>query len=378
MYGFPRNAQTFRSEAAVRMLMVCIWEANGIVYKRFARYAMRASFLLTAAALVASAAADGAVMMPVGGGKGRSVTPLQGANTWASIQIYWPGYDNAAYGSAFTEIMRWMGTNIYLVDCEDPSVTGAVGNSITPTGMWQKDIKPDIIGTGVSAYYKAYGNSLYPCGWEGSMLSGIVPNAANNISSAGGITSGGFSSAGTGYVILSYQVSTPTINPQNAAVRPRRTLCMSVNDVARLSAWGAQTYGWADPQNEKVTENIVTFFCNSADSNNGNGRLAVVGAMPCTCGDPYMSAQSSPTSAAKMFDGTGLIIVIVLAVMLLLFMVALLAVCVFGKPSMHGKAPPENKEHIVPGQEEIAADPPSFMSSSYNMRAAHRDHHMKM
>ena len=244
-------------------------------------------------------------------------TTLQGPNVYAGLYIKWPktarskvadyltnkndgtnAPANNMFAGAVTdgqaqiayEILNWLEVNVYNVNCGntiDNSGTSTYLENDAALWPWNQYINNRGI---VSPTYVNKDLSTTSCGMEGGGYGTNVQQSGP----AGKLIVGSAGVQDTyDYIFLAYQVSAQS-NPGVANYKIRRTLCLSVNDISRLTTWGAYRYGWTSADNGGG----VQFICDPAGQlGPGFVWFGLPNARNCQCGDPWMEPSSTKTES---------------------------------------------------------------------------------
>ena len=260
---------------------------------------------------------------------------LQGPNVYAGLYIPWPGdarKEAKDYIAANTmgvpgslnlfqpkplpggapvidtdlqivwEILNWLQSEVYNVNC-GMTVSNPIENTWLggETNLWPFG------WSGQRVYTKS---STQSCGTEGGKY---VPSTTEGIGPAGQLLPSRANILVTpSYIWLPFQVfAEPEATP---GYKIKRTLCMSVNDISRLTTWGAARYGWTSVANGGG----VQFVCDP-------GTIPALGtktwpgipnAVNCKCGDQWLDI--APASSESTLGSFGLYVTIALVVLLVL------------------------------------------------------------
>ena len=248
---------------------------------------------------------------------------LQGPNVYAGLYIPWPADARTDVKKFITnnkltlfnsvsgidsdqqiiwEILNWLQSEVYNVNCgmtvSNPPDTTWLGGE---TYLWP---------FGWSGYRNYATSSTQSCGTEGGKY---IPSTQSGIGPAGQLLPSAANILVTpSYIWLPFQVFAES--EATPGYKVKRTLCMSVNDVSRLTTWGAARYGWTSALNGGG----VQFVCDP-------GTIPVLGsktwpgipnAVNCECGDQWLAV--APASSESTLGSFGLYVTIALLVLLVL------------------------------------------------------------
>lgn len=245
-------------------------------------------------------------------------TILQGPNVYAGLYIKWPKLArskvaayltnknagsiapaNKMFAGAVTdgqaqiayEILNWLEVNVYNVNCGntiDNSGTSTYLENDAALWPWNQYINKN--GLVSPTYVPETTLSTQSCGVEG----GTYNTGEQQSGPAGKLTVGSAGIQDTyDYIFLAYQVSAQSSSGV-ANYKMRRTLCLSVNDISRLTTWGAYRYGWTSADNGGG----VQFICDPAGQlGPGFVWFGLPNARNCQCGDPWMEPSSTKTES---------------------------------------------------------------------------------